>query len=134
MRSWRRDSHRRAVFRALLAGRSRLRGRFGKKLLKIFEQVGRRVKQSGHLRVDVLNRFLFALVGLQDFEKLFIDFGFVLETVLEKSQLEFVLKFHVKFRRSSLHKYFPAPSLPRKPLPLMSLLANGNALTLILLT
>jgi hypothetical protein len=42
------------------------------------------VEKSSDLRIHVLYRLLFALVRLEDFQKLFIDLGFVLEAVLEK--------------------------------------------------
>lgn len=56
--------------------------RFGKKLLKVLEKIGCRMKQGSYLRVDVLDRFLLPLVRLEDLEELLVDFGFVLESVL----------------------------------------------------
>jgi hypothetical protein len=57
-------------------------GGFGKKLFEVFEKIGRRVEKARDLRVDVLDRFLFALVCLENFQELLVDLGFILETVL----------------------------------------------------
>jgi hypothetical protein len=67
---------------ALTNSRSGLCGRLGEKLFEIFEEVGGRVEKTCDLRVNVLDRFLFALVCLENFQELLVDFGFVLETIL----------------------------------------------------
>jgi hypothetical protein len=61
-------------------------GRLGEKLLEVFEKIGRRVEKAGDLRIDVLDRFLLALVCLENFEELLVDFGFILEAVLVCAQ------------------------------------------------
>ncbi len=71
-------------------GRSGLCGRFGEKLLEVLEQIRGGVKKAGDLRVDVLDGFLLALVSLEDFQELFVDFGFVLETILGRGQQLYV--------------------------------------------
>lgn len=43
------------------------------------------MKERRDLRVDVLDRLLLALICLENFQKLFIDLWFVLETILGKS-------------------------------------------------
>ena len=82
-RLWRRCRHGHGhAFLDTLAGRSSLCGGFGEKLFKVLEKVGGRVEKARHLRVDVLDRFLFALVCLENFQELLVDLGFILETVL----------------------------------------------------
>ncbi len=57
-------------------------GGLGEKLLEIFKKIGRCAEETGDLGVDLLYWFGLALVGLEDLKELFVDFGFVLETVL----------------------------------------------------
>jgi hypothetical protein len=40
------------------------------------------MEKAGDLGIYVLNRFLLALVGLQDLEKLLVNFRFILEAIL----------------------------------------------------
>jgi hypothetical protein len=60
-----------------------LSSRFWQKLLEIFKKVRSRIEEGCDLGVDVLDRLGFSLIRLQDFEKLFVDFWFVLESVLQ---------------------------------------------------
>lgn len=57
-------------------------GRLGKKLFEVFQEIRGCVKQGGDLRIDVLDGFLFTLVRLKNLQELFVDFGFVLESIL----------------------------------------------------
>jgi hypothetical protein len=59
-----------------------LSGRFRKELFEVFEKIRGSVEKSSNLCVNVLNGLGFALVGLKNFEKLFVDFWSVLETIL----------------------------------------------------
>lgn len=79
--------------RAFVGARSSLglAGRLWQKLLKVFQEVGRRVEQRRNLSVDVLNRLLLALVGLQDLQKLFVYLWLVLKAVLRAS----VIRLHL---------------------------------------
>jgi hypothetical protein len=57
-------------------------GRLGEKLLEVFEKIRGGVEEAGDLRIDVLDGFLLALICLENFEELLVDFGFILEAVL----------------------------------------------------
>ena len=79
----RRRGHRHGhVLLRALANRPGLRGGLGEELLEIFEQIGSRVEEASNLRIDVLDRFLLALVCLENFQELLVDFGFILEPIL----------------------------------------------------
>jgi hypothetical protein len=41
------------------------------------------MKQLCDLRVDVLYRFRLALIGLEDFEELFVDLGLLCKSILD---------------------------------------------------
>jgi len=56
--------------------------RFGQELLEVFEEVWGGAEQCCDLTVNVLDRFGFSLICLKDVEKLFIDFGTILESIL----------------------------------------------------
>ena len=54
----------------------------GEELLEVFEEIGGGTEQARDLGVNVLYGLLFSLVGLKDFEELFVDFRFILKSVL----------------------------------------------------
>jgi hypothetical protein len=54
----------------------------GEELFEVLEKIWRSVEKSGDLRIDIRDGLGFSLVGLQDFEKLLIYLGLVLEAVL----------------------------------------------------
>jgi hypothetical protein len=59
-----------------------LRCRFRKELLKVFQQVCRRLEESSNLGIDVLNGLRLALICLQDFKKLLVNIGLSSEAIL----------------------------------------------------
>lgn len=71
-----------------------LSSRFWKELFEVFEQIRSSVKEMRDLCVDVLYRLRFALIGLKNLEKLFIDLWPILESILT---IELVNIFKVEF-------------------------------------
>jgi hypothetical protein len=59
-----------------------LSGRFREELLEVFKKIGSGVEEVCYLRVDVLDWFRLALIGLKDLKELFIDLWSILESVL----------------------------------------------------
>lgn len=59
-----------------------LRCRFRKKLLEVFKKIRCSVEECCDLCVNVLDRLLLPLIGLQNLQKLFVDFWLVLKAVL----------------------------------------------------
>ena len=61
-----------------------LSGRFGEKLLEIFEQIGGAAKELGYLSVNVLNGFRLSLIGLEDLQELLVDLRVLGKSILRK--------------------------------------------------
>lgn len=59
-----------------------LGSRLGQKLLEVFKKIWCSIEEECDLRVDVLNRFGFALIRLQDFQELLVDFWPLLKAIL----------------------------------------------------
>ena len=59
--------------------------RLWQELFEIFQQIGSRVEKGGNLSINILYRLLLSLIGLEDFEKLFIYLRFILETILQNT-------------------------------------------------
>jgi hypothetical protein len=59
-----------------------LSSRFWEELFEVFEQIRSSIEEMRDLRVDVLYRLRFALIGLKNLEKLFIDLWSILESIL----------------------------------------------------
>lgn len=56
---------------------------FGEELFEILQEVGCAVEQARNLGVNLLYGLLLSLVCLEDFEELLVDFGLILEAVLQ---------------------------------------------------
>ena len=75
------DGHRNAVFRSRATRASR-GGRFGQELLEVLEEIGCGVEERRDLGIYVLDRFLLALVRLENLQELLVDLWPVLKAVL----------------------------------------------------
>jgi hypothetical protein len=55
----------------------------GQELFEIIQEIRCFFKESGDLSIDFLNRTLFALISLQNLEKVFVDIWFIYKTSLQ---------------------------------------------------
>ena len=65
---------------------------FWQELFEVFKQVWCRVEELRDLSIYGLNGLRFSLVGLQDFEELFVDFRLLSKAILKKSNVSVFVK------------------------------------------